>query len=237
MNHFPKHRKSLHGDQYSSCNNVTVNMSSTGGNIHFCVTWSSFGNEVNRLLLSTWEDFCGAFYWKCFNAVTTQWGMGCNWAESSRNPLLQKALVTGIVFIWSVSTIRFWSLFLNMFWQIHFFLFKFEESRQRQLIPALLFVTVEDCYHLGKPTNISNLSVPKDVTRGYILTSDSKRFSPLLWSIISKTMVIEKIRCLKICCHEIPLSKVTMSPVSVFLMLAGEESVLFNGSVCYFMQF
>lgn len=111
-----------------SCNNVTVNMSSTGGNILFCVTWSSFGNKVNRLLLSTWEDFCGAFYWKCFNAVTTQWGMGCNWAESSRNPLLQKALVTGIVFIWSVSTIRFWSLFLNMFWQIHFFLFKFEET-------------------------------------------------------------------------------------------------------------
>lgn len=35
------------------------------------------------------EDSCGTFYWKCFNAVTTQWEMGYNWAESTRNPLAE----------------------------------------------------------------------------------------------------------------------------------------------------
>lgn len=170
----PNHCKSLRRGKCSSCNNASVNMNSAAENVILCNLeqfWKE-KNKVNRLLPSSWEDVCGKFYWKCFNAVTAQWGMCCNWAESSRNPLLQEALVTSIVCILWVRIIRFLSIFFpNMFWQSHFFLFIFEETS----LSKGGWITLS-CLQTGKPININYLPGLKDGTKGYILISHIECF-------------------------------------------------------------
>lgn len=151
-----KRRKSLRRGQYASCNNVSVNVPSTGGKILLC-DLKPFWKQGKQIVTVLSGRRLRCLLLKLLQCGYSPVGVWCNWTESSRNPPLQKALVTCIVCSLYVRTIRFGSFFFSS---------SFLNLRRRFQQPVMLWcLWLWEISITWKIIHINNLWGLKDVTR------------------------------------------------------------------------